>query len=459
LNQIKRLWWVLAAIVATFALADTASLPAQGPAGVTTATYRARRDAAMAKAPNSLWLVRSLPRTSGIASGFRQDPLFYYLTGLENAVGAVLVLDSARRETWLFVPERGQLRGFVNLMSPPYGYVEVGAESAQRIGTDGVRSWNEFADFVDRRLAEDPSTVVRGPFRDKPQALASLVGQSETAAWESTLRSKWPAAQFGPAPDARTVREIKDVDEIAVLRRVADMSAAALRTGLTSLRPGRRQRESEVDVVAACIKAGADGPSFWPWVMSGPNSKFANAIQSFADYRALDRPMRTGELVRVDIGCASEHYEGDVGRTAPVSGRFDDGQREAWDLFIDAYRAGLAAVRPGVTSKQIFAIWQDVFRKRQTRLRQPFAQRTAAAALSAAAEEFWQIHGVGLEAAEALVTTLQAGQVVAFEPILTVDEIGLYLEDMVLVTATGSEVLTKDLPYTAAEIEIAMRRK
>ena len=75
--------------------------------------------------------------------------------------------------------------------------------------------------------------------------------------------------------------------------------------------------------------------------MTGANSDIALALQSLADYRFLDRVMRSGDLARVDVGCAQEHYEGDVGRTAPVSGRFSPDQREAWDLFVAAYRAGL----------------------------------------------------------------------------------------------------------------------
>ena len=72
--------------------------------------------------------------------------------------------------------------------------------------------------------------------------------------------------------------------------------------------------------------------------------------------------------------------------------------------------------------------------------------------------KFWQMHGVGLESAEGFIDTMSVGQVLAFEPILTVDGVGLYLEDMILVTQGGAEVLTRGLPYTSFEIEAAMRR-
>ena len=87
-----------------------------------------------------------------------------------------------------------------------------------------------------------------------------------------------------------------------------------------------------------------------------------------------------------------------------------------------------------------------------------FAETAARAANCAGRQtKFWQMHGVGIEAAEGYINGISEGQVLAFEPILTVDGVGIYLEDMILVTSNGAEVLTKGLPYTSSEIEAAMR--
>ena len=427
----------------------------------TPATLRARRDRVMQTAPDGLVLVRSRSRVMAEnEDGFRQEATFHYLTGLDNAIGALLVLDSRRRESWLFVPAPGQLPRIGSLMYPPYAYVESGQASAARLGLDRIVIWDEFERFVDRRLAEDRSLVIHGPFsKDKPGTTPELlVGKDEVRLWESALRARWPQAEFGPMPDADALRAIKDANEVAALRMVASSSSAALRAGLAALRPGRRQRDAEVDVVAACVRAGADAISFWPWLMTGKNSDIVMALQSLADSRFLDRRMRAGELARVDVGCSQNHYQGDVGRTAPVGGRFDPGQREAWDLFVAAYRAGLEAIKPGKSSKDVFVAWQLEFQRRRPQLRTTFGKRTAEVALSKDAEKFWQMHGVGLESAEGLIEKISVGQVFAFEPILTVDGVGLYLEDMILVTPSGAEVLTRGLPYTSFEIEAAMRR-
>lgn len=185
-------------------------------AGHAAATFRARRDRAMGATADALVLVRS--RSSVMAEnedGFRQNPAFYYLTGLENAVGCLLVMDSRRHESWLFVPSSAQLSGFGRYMRPPYGYVESGAASAERLGLDHVVLWAEFAAFIDRRLAEDPTLVVRGPFSsDRTSATpAMLIGHDEARLWENALKARWPDAQFGSMPDPVALRAIKDADE------------------------------------------------------------------------------------------------------------------------------------------------------------------------------------------------------------------------------------------------------
>ena len=180
----------LTAILTLAVLTLEVSGSAQSSPSMPNATFRARRDRAMQAAADGIILIRS--RASVMAwneVAFRQDPTFYYLTGLANAVGALLVLDSGRHESWLFVPEPGQLPGFGSLLHAPYGYVESGPASAERLGLDHVASWNDFASFVDRRLAEDPTLVIRGPFQNDPANATSarLAGQDEAGLWESAF--------------------------------------------------------------------------------------------------------------------------------------------------------------------------------------------------------------------------------------------------------------------------------
>jgi Xaa-Pro aminopeptidase len=278
--------------------------------------------------------------------------------------------------------------------------------------------------------------------------------------WVHAIGLRWPEADIESAATAiREMRMIKDSSEVAALRLAGRASAAAFRAGLQAIGPDVSQRTAEGAVIARCLSAGGDGIAFWPWVMSGANGIFPTPFTSFGDYRHLNRRMQSGELVRVDIGCEADYYQGDVGRTAPVSGVFSAGQREAWNLLVAAYQAGLAVIKDGVAwsdveaaaRAEVSSISDDPDRAPTTDL-----GKQAAALLMSDDGVEWHQHGIGLWASEPAVSVLRAGMVIAFEPMMAVDGQGYYLEDMLLITATGYEVLTPGLPYTAAEIEAVM---
>ena len=166
--------------------------------------------------------------------------------------------------------------------------------------------------------------------------------------------------------------------------------------------PGRHQRDVEGAVVEACTRDAGDGPSFWPWAMSGPNAAFPLPFTAFVDMHNLDRVMRAGEVARFDIGCQVDHYMGDVGRTVPVSGTFTAGQAEVVDLLLATYRAGLAVLRDGVADTAlIHASVAEAARLRPT-MRTALGRHAAAVIADRDSIPYWQVHGVGLDVAENL---------------------------------------------------------
>jgi Xaa-Pro aminopeptidase len=149
---------------------------------------------------------------------------------------------------------------------------------------------------------------------------------------------------------------------------------------------------------------------------------------------------------------------GDVGRTAPVSGTFTPGQREGWDLFIAGYRAGLASLRDGVRARAVYDQALAEIRRRVSLLSTKEGRHAADVLLGPKGTDAWELHGVGLDDAEGLPEALRAGMTVAYELMFTVDGDGFYLEDMIAIKQDGYEILTPNLPYTANEIEAAMKR-
>lgn len=436
---------------------------AQGAAPATVAsTYAQRLARAYSQLGNGLLIIRSRWAPAGPTdAAFDQDPSFFYFTGDERLLGAVLVIDGGTRRAELFLPD---LLPFLRFVAP--SQTGPAALSPSSVHVDHVSGWNDFASSIDGRLSRDPRPTIyvddggyasgfAGPLGTPLDSLATL--GNPWRAWRRTIQQQWPnaAVQSGDVIVSH-VRAVKDSGEIATLRRAAAASAAAFVASLPRFARGRRQREVEAAVVEACVR-NAGNVSFWPWAMSGPNAAFPTPFTSFADPRHLDRVMQAGEVARLDIGCQVDHYQGDVGRTVPVSGGFTAGQTEVVDLLVAAYRAGLAVLRDGATVPAVIRASVAEVARRQPVLRTSLGKEAAAVITRPDGIPFWQLHGIGLDAAERLPDTLHAGMTIDYEPIFVVGGQGFYMEDMILVTPTGFEILTKRLPNTAAEIERAMR--
>ena len=431
--------------ILTAVLLAAASVAAQVPASA----YPARRSAALAALRGHLLIVPA--RASFLADdqlGFVQTADFQYLTGLGELVGAVLVLDGSTSASTLFVQPRNPLL--------TRGEVAPDAAAARRLQLSAVEPIDKLEPWLKERLSRGSVTAYVAPTDARGPVAAPLPMAGSVARWQAWLASLG-ATSVKPATEVvRPLRDIKDDSEIAVLREVGRTSGEAFMTGLRALAPKKWQHETELAVVNACRAAGARGVSFWPWTMSGPNADFHSLWNSFLSYDHVDRQMQAGEVVRVDVGCQVDHYMGDVGRTAPVSGRFTAGQREAWDLFIAGYRAGLSTIKDQVRPRTVYDTALAEVRRLAPSLATPEGRHAAEVLLGPQGTEAWQLHGVGLDDAEGLPEMLRAGMAVAYELMFTVDGDGFYLEDMILVKQDGHEVLTAGLPYTAREIEAAM---
>jgi Xaa-Pro aminopeptidase len=393
---------LLAAIAIALAGSITTAAAQIGPTA-----YAARRIAVLAKLGADVMIVPA--RASFLADdqlGFMQAPDFQYLTGLDSQVGAVLVLDGRDQTVTLYVPRPSPL---VSLdVIPPT------ARAAVELRINEVFSVDTLEARLRQRFAEQPTTVLISASDPRGAVLAPLPMAQSGVRWSAWVKSLGAANARPALTILRSLREIKSADEIAILRRVGVASGAAFLAGIRALRPGTTQRLAELAVVNACAANGARGVSFWPWTMSGPNARFQSLFSSFQSYEHLNRVMQPGEVVRVDVGCQSDHYMGDVGRTAPVSGRFTPGQAEAWNLFIAGYKAGLPLIRDGAAIKDIYAAALDEVRRRAPTLRTAQGKRAAEILLAPGGTSPWEIHGVGLDDAEGQPFILRAGMTVAY---------------------------------------------
>jgi Xaa-Pro aminopeptidase len=434
----------LGAVVLLIAI-GAAALRAQIPMSA----YPNRRAAALARVGTDVLIVparASFPADDQL--GFVQAADFQYLTGLEELVGAVLVLDGSASSSTLFVAPQNPLL--------TRGVLAGDADAARRLQLSDVQPIDSLELWLRQRFARGQTSAYVAPTDARNPVAAPLPMAGSVTRWQSWLISLGATRVSSAVSVLRPLRDIKDVNELELLRRVGRASGEAMFAGLQALAPGRWQHDSELAVVNACRSAGARSVSFWPWTMSGPNAEFTSLWNSFVTYDHLDRQMKAGEVVRVDVGCQIDHYMGDVGRTAPVSGSFTDGQRESWDLFIAGYRAGLTKIAEGAQPKIVYDAALAEIRRLAPSLKTAQGRHAAETLSGPKGTEPWELHGVGLDDAEGLPDVLRAGMVVAYELMFTVDGDGFYLEDMIGVKTNGYEMITAGLPYTAREIESAM---
>jgi Xaa-Pro aminopeptidase len=423
-----------------------------------TSELQNRRQRAAAEFGDGILMVHAKSVGEESGDGFRQDPAFYYFTGLENTVGAILAIDGRSHESWLFLrpptPNEAFLAG---PMGPLTG--SPASDAVRRAGIEHVVDWSELADFLEKEDGTAATTFYYPAVKNsRPELPPNIISDPPGAPlWALAIAKKWPSLK--PKEASVRVKALMDVQspsELVNVRAAAKATVQALIAGIHAIRPGVSQRSVEATVEDACWKAGAHGAYFWPWAMSGLNGVFPNPYASFAVYDHLNSTMNTGDLVRLDVGCEWNHYGGDLGRTIPVSGHYSTDQREVWNIFVSAYHAGVKSLREGATVNQVFEAWRAELVRHRDSARSVLARQAVAAWSTREKVPFWGIHTMNLDEGS-VQGSMRAGTTIAFEPIASIGGEGYYLEDLFLITKEGSELLTPGVPYSAEEIEAAMR--
>jgi Xaa-Pro aminopeptidase len=422
-----------------------------------------RRQRAAEAFHDGLLLIHAKSSAELSADSFRQNPAFFYFTGLESAVTGILIIDGSTSQSRLFLGPPHPWLAFAQTPGsspePPAPEISPAASTTNASGIDHVQDWSQLESF----LAEKSHTTTALYYVDDhfatPDLPPNLVGKQipTPPLWISTIQQRWPTFQPRSATTKiSSLMNIQSPSEQTALRSAAKSTVPAILAGMRAIHTGALQRTVELAVANACWQSGAHGVSFWPWAMSGKNGVIPRTFASIFRYDHLDTTMQGGDLVRLDIGCEVDHYGGDLGRTVPVSGHYTADQRETWNVFVAAYKSAISTFRPGVTENQVFETWRAELLSHRATAKSSMAQRAIDTWSDRKNIPYWQLHAMNLDAA-GLDGPLQAGTTIDFEPIAQIDGQGFYLEDMFVITTTGAEILTPGVPYTADEIEAAMR--
>ena len=363
------------------------------------AEYKERRERLEQRIKGNVLVLRAAPEEELVE--YQQERNFYYLTGFDEP-NAILLLDAASTppEDFLFLPERKPLeeRWTGTKLGP-------GPEAETATGFSKVLPVSEF-----------DATLKKASERAK-----SVYGVKEVV------------------NDIAHLRQTKSPTEVALLEKAVRITLKGQEAATRTIAPGVMEYEVEAALEYEFRRNGAERPGFPSIVGSGPFSTILH-------YDKNTRRMESGDVVVVDIGAEWGGYSADVTRTYPVSGKFSPRQREIYQIVLDAQKAAMAKIRPGVTFRDIHQASSSYIRSK--------------------GYEKYFIHGtshhIGLEVHDAGSTErpLEPNMVITVEPGIYISEeqLGVRIEDDVVVTPTGYRMLST-FPKEIDEIEALVQKR
>ena len=378
------------------------------------------------------------------ANHYREDNDFFYYTGLADP-GAVMVMDVSRGEVTIFEPQQSprvkQVYG-ANLLS-------MTPEQQETLGFKTVRPLSSLDTVLASYLGKEIDVWLRLTFPDKADGARPETGRDyadeyahpygdptpgDRAALKK-LAERYPAAHQRDATSfIDQMRNIKTPQEITVLRRNGKLSAEGIKEAIAHAHPPMFEYQIEARADFVFRNGGAQGWAYPAIVSSAEN---INTWHYFNDRRQI----QPNELVVFDFAADLDHMTMDITRTFNISGKFTPEQAKWYAVDLESQKASIAMLRPGNTYEQVADAGKAVFEK------------------NGIGKQWYGFpgHFVGLATHDVLRATgpVRAGQVVTIEPIVEFPEKQMHfrVEDTVLVTENGPEILSSAVPKEMGEVE------
>jgi Xaa-Pro aminopeptidase len=404
-----------------------------------------------------------VPRNRDSLYPFRHDSDFYYLSGFpepEAVVALVAGPDGDRH--LLFCREKNEEREI-------WDGFRYGPDAAKEIfGFDEAHPIGELESRLADLAADRPALYTPvGLFEQWDRQVSTLLNEVR-ARIRTGVSAPEAIVDIRAALDHQ--RLVKDAHEIALMRRAGAISSAAHRRAMQRTRPGWYEYQVEAELLHEFLTQGAQSVAYASIVASGPNACVLH-------YRDNNRMMSDGELLLIDAGCEYQGYASDITRTFPVGGKFSGPQKDVYELVLAAQLACLDAVKPGAPFHDYHHTAERVLAQGLIDL--GLIQGPLDAALeSGSYKRFYMhraghwlgmdVHDAGLYQVKGESVVLKPGMVLTVEPgcyIRSGDDIpeafhniGVRIEDDVLVTPDGHENLTAATPKSVADVEAACAR-
>jgi Xaa-Pro aminopeptidase len=392
---------------------------------------------------------------------YRFDSHFYYLTGFAEPEAVLVLIAGSAPRSVLFCREKNPEREI-------WDGVRYGPQAArERFGFDEAHPISALDEKLAALLENQPALFY--PVGADPE------WDARAMRWLNAVRARTRAGIAAPdrVQDVRSLiddmRLVKDAQELQLMRRAARIAAGAHRRAMQATRPGRAEHEVEAELLYEFRRNGAQFPAYTPIVAGGANACVLHYVSN-------DAPLRDGDLLLIDAGCELDGYASDITRTFPVNGRFSGAQRAVYDIVLAAQAAAMDKVRPGNAWNEPHdaAVKVLVDGMRELGLLKGSAQEILEKETYKRFYMHRTGHWLGLDVHDAgdykragRWLSLLPGMTLTVEPGLYIRaaddvpaalrDIGIRIEDDVLVTEAGCEVITSEAPKRAADIEALMR--
>lgn len=391
---------------------------------------------------------------------YRYDSYFYHLTGFTEPEAVLVVVAGDKPRNLLFCREKNEEREIWD----GFRYGPVAAKPI--FAFDETYTIDQLDKMMPDLLADQPAVYAH--------LGSDSVWDGRIMGWVNEVRARARTGVAAPRDIADIhallddMRLIKDADELATMRRAAEISTGAHMRAMLAARAGVAEFQIEAELLHEFRRLGAQSPAYTSIVASGANACVLHYVSN-------DATLKAGDLLLIDAGCELDGYASDITRTFPVDGRFSAPQKAVYELVLAAQAAAIAEVKPGnlwnaphdaavkvlaqgfIDLKLLSGSMMEVLEKES--YRKYYMHRTG----------HWlglDVHDAGDYKRDGQWRTLQPGMVLTVEPGCYIRagegvpaafaDIGIRIEDDVVVMEKGCEILTSAAPKTVNDIEALM---
>lgn len=431
-----------------------------------TSFYAERRKRLQTAMKHGIAIVPTAPevvRNADAHYDYRHDSHFYYLTGFAEPEAVLVLIAGEKMQTVLFCREK-------NAEREVWDGFRYGPDAAsEKFGFDAAYPISQLDEKLGELMGNQP--LLFYPLGADSGWDGRIIELREGVKAKSRTGIRAPGEIRDVRETINEMRLFKDVHEQEIMRRAAQISCEAHRRAMRFTRPGHFEYEVEAELLHEFCRHGARHPAYTSIVAGGANACTLHYVGNNAR-------LNDGDLLLIDAGCELEGYASDITRTFPVNGKFSAAQKDVYEIVLAAQAAAIRAAKPG-------ELWSAPHEAALRVLAQGFVdlklcQGSVESVLETESyKQFYMhrtghwlgmdVHDVGEYKIGDQWRPLQPGMMLTVEPgcyIRPADNvppalcnIGIRIEDDVLITAQGNEVLTRAAPKTVAEIEEAMRHE